>query len=130
MIYPSPIPKGTGLTGRYYTNSSTTYSSPSNFNPTNLAITRVDSVVDVVWTTNSYPITTNGRYTISWVGQVQPEFSETYTFLANTGDGVKLWVNDRLLVDKWVTPEHGGGVAGFNRPAGGCALRHPNGVFQ
>jgi len=33
VIYPSPTPTGTGLTAWYYTNSSTTYASTNNFNP-------------------------------------------------------------------------------------------------
>ena len=32
---------------------------------------------------------------------MQPQYSETYYFVANTDDGVKLWVNDQLIVDAW-----------------------------
>src|SRR6185436_18616007 len=40
---------------------------------------------------------------VRWVGQVQPQYSETYYFVANTDDGVKLWVNDQLIIDSWIT---------------------------
>src|ERR1019366_7400416 len=33
--------------------------------------------------------------------QVQPQYSETYYFDANTDDGVKLWVNDQLIINAW-----------------------------
>ena len=38
---------------------------------------------------------------VRWTGQVEPQYSETYVFETRTDDGVKLWVNDQLLVDKW-----------------------------
>ena len=37
-----------------------------------------------------------------WVGQVQPRFGETYTFYTMSDDGVRLWVNNQLLVDRWI----------------------------
>jgi uncharacterized protein (DUF1800 family) len=104
VIYPSTTPTGTGLLGAYYTNSSTTYSNALNFNSTNLLLTRVDPVIDFTWgTSNSVPITNNGRYTVRWTGQVQPQYSETYYFVAKSDDSSKLWVNDQLLVDFWTT---------------------------
>jgi hypothetical protein len=39
---------------------------------------------------------------VLWTGAVQPQFEETYTFYTTTDDGVRLWVNGQLLVDKWV----------------------------
>ncbi|WP_339244333.1 PA14 domain-containing protein [Paenibacillus sp. FSL R10-2796] len=41
------------------------------------------------------------RFSVSWTGQVQPNYSGEYTFFVNTNGGVKLWVNDQLLVDQW-----------------------------
>jgi uncharacterized protein (DUF1800 family) len=102
VIYPSTTPKGTGLTAQYYTNSSSTYSNPVNLNPTNLLVTRIDPVVDfVAGVTNTSPITNGGRYTVRWTGQVQPQYSETYFFETRTDDGLKLWVNDVLVIDRW-----------------------------
>jgi uncharacterized protein (DUF1800 family) len=102
VIYPSATPSGIGLLGQYYTNSSTTYSSAANFNPTNLVMTTTNPTIDFVWGTATTPITNSGYYTVRWTGQVQPEYSETYYFDANTDDGVRLWVNDQLIVDSWL----------------------------
>jgi len=41
-------------------------------------------------------------FSVRWRGQVQPQYSQEYTFYANTDDGVRLWVDGRLLVDNWV----------------------------
>ena len=48
VIYPSPTPNGIGLTGQYYKNSNTNYTNSANFNPTNLTMTRMDSVIDFI----------------------------------------------------------------------------------
>ena len=48
-----------------------------------------------------YAQLSNGFYTVRWTGQVRPQYSETYVFETRTDDGVKLWVNDQLLIDKW-----------------------------
>jgi len=102
VIYPSPTAGGTGLFGQYYTNSSTVYSSTNNFNPLNLFTNRIDPAIDFVWGgTNLSPNLSNGLYSVRWTGQVQPQFSETYIFDVLSDDGVKLWVNDQLLIDKW-----------------------------
>ena len=62
IIYPSPTPKGTGLTGQYFTNSSTTYSNSNNFNPANLITNRIDPVIDFVWGNNTTPIPNSGGH--------------------------------------------------------------------
>ena len=102
VIYPSATPGGTGLTGQYFTNSSATYSSSANFNPTNLILARLDPTIDFVWGSSTAPITNAGYYSVRWTGQVEPEYSETYYFVANTDDGVRLWVNDQLVIDSWI----------------------------
>lgn len=103
VIYPSPTGTGTGLLGQYYTNSSATYSNAANFNPTNLIFTRLDPAVNFIWSNTAPPITNATQYTIRWSGQLQPQFSETYTFDTKTGDGVKLWINDKLIINEWVS---------------------------
>ena len=41
-------------------------------------------------------------FTVRWTGQVQPLYSQTYTFYTTTDDGTRLWVNGQQLVDGWV----------------------------
>jgi uncharacterized protein (DUF1800 family) len=101
VIYPTPTANGTGLLGQYYTNSSTTYTNSKNFNPTNLFLTRVDPVVDFLWSNGMSPNLSNGYYTVRWTGQVQPQFSDLYYFDVASDDGCRLWVNGQLLINKW-----------------------------
>ncbi|MFZ0826477.1 MAG: DUF1800 family protein [Verrucomicrobiia bacterium] len=101
VIYPSSTAKGTGLMGYYFTNASLTYASTTNFNPTNLFQAQVDPAIDFTWTNGTSPDLSNGVYTVRWTGQVQPQYSELYTFDTVSDDGVRLWVNDQLLIDKW-----------------------------
>ncbi|MCX6904346.1 MAG: PA14 domain-containing protein, partial [Verrucomicrobia bacterium] len=84
---------GTGLTGEYF----------GDTNLTTLKLTRTDGSVDFNWG-NGFPVPTVGtnNFSVRWSGQVRPEFSETYTFSTITDDGVRLWVNGQLLIDKWV----------------------------
>ena len=104
VIYPSSSPNGSGLTAQYFTNSTTTYASNKNFNATNLILTRIDPVIDFVWGgTNPPPNLSNGLYCVRWTGQLQPQYSENYFFDVRSDDGVKLWVNDQLIIDKWVS---------------------------
>jgi hypothetical protein len=84
---------GTGLTGRYYDNT--------NF--LSLHTTRTDSTVNFNWGSGA-PVTGMGAdtFTVRWNGDVQAQFTETYTFHTVTDDGVRLWVNGQLIIDKWV----------------------------
>jgi fibro-slime domain-containing protein len=101
VIYPSPTGKGTGLMGYYYTNANSTYTNAANFNPANFKMSRLDPTINFVWGNTTNPITNNGYYCVRWEGQVQPQYSELYYFDAYTDDGVKVYVNDQLVVDNW-----------------------------
>ena len=103
VIAASVTPTGVGLTGNYYTNASSTYTNLVNFHATNLFLTTNDAGIDFTWSTNTSPNLMNGNYTVRWTGQVQPQYSETYFFETRTDDGVKLWVNDQLIIDHWQT---------------------------
>jgi hypothetical protein len=89
---------GTGLTGDYYGYANGT----TNFTglPT---LTQLDPTIDFNWGTGapdpSLPV---DGFQIRWHGQVQPIFSELYTFSTTTDDGSRLWVNGQLLVNRWV----------------------------
>jgi uncharacterized protein (DUF1800 family) len=105
LIYPSATPMGTGLTGQYFTNANANYSNSANFNPSNLKLTRIDTNINFTnWGgSTTLPITNSGYYCVRWTGQVQPQYSETYYFVANIEDGVRLWVNDQLIINNWAT---------------------------
>ena len=76
----------------------------SNMNLTGNTYTRLDKTVNFNWGTSS-PITgiaANKPFSVRWTGFIKPQYSQTYTFSTNTDDGVRLWVNNVQLVNKWI----------------------------
>jgi hypothetical protein len=102
LLWSPPLPtlpawteNGTGLQGQYC-------------NGTNLsavALTRSDTRINFNWANSSPdPLLSNGVYSVRWTGQVQPRYSEVYTFHLTADEGCRLWVNDQLLIDRWTAP--------------------------
>jgi hypothetical protein len=91
--HPSTPACTNGLTVTYY----------DNIDFTGPNVNRVDGTVDFDWG-NGSPDSGIGPDTFSarWTGQVLADFSETYTFETEADDGVRLWVNNVLLVDDFV----------------------------
>src|SRR5262249_9751248 len=83
---------GTGLLGHYF-------SSPDLTGP---AWTRTDGTIDFAWNgARPAPPVPGHDFSVRWTGEVQAQFSETYTFWTRSDDGVRLWVDGRLLIDDW-----------------------------
>jgi phage tail-like protein len=38
---------------------------------------------------------------IRWTGQIQPLYSEIYTFYTRGADGTRLWIDEQLIIDAW-----------------------------
>ncbi|MGC9502624.1 PA14 domain-containing protein [Baaleninema sp.] len=96
---------GTGLTGQYFNGT--------NFET--LARTRTDPTIDFSWGQGAaIGGLSSDFYSIRWIGDLEPRFTETYSFHTITDDGVRLWVNDELIIDKWQLQgptEHRGTIA-------------------
>ena len=96
---------GNGLAAVYY----------NNINLTGTTLTRTDATINFDFATGSpgasiAPDTFSAR----WIGQIEPRFSETYTFTTTSDDGVRLWVNNQLLIDQWndhAVKQHSGTIA-------------------
>lgn len=88
------IASGDGLKGEYFDNNDLT----------DLKLTRVDPTINFNWGSGS-PSSLIGRNTFSvrWTGQVLAPNTETYTFYTVTDDGVRLWVNNQLIIDRWTS---------------------------
>ena len=41
------------------------------------------------------------NYSIRWTGELEVPISETYSFYPKVQGGVRLWVDDQLIIDKW-----------------------------
>ncbi len=88
---------GSGLSGGYYV--SQPGANPFTGSP---ALMRMDAKIDFNLNA-SLPATALGRdgFAVRWAGSVQPQYSETYTFVTAASGGVRLSVNGRLLIDDW-----------------------------
>ncbi|MDY7012408.1 MAG: PA14 domain-containing protein, partial [Cyanobacteriota bacterium] len=84
---------GTGLLGKYY--------NTPDFNQP--AISRTDSTVDFDWG-NGSPGINMGADTFSarWMGQIEPIYSQDYTFHTQADQGTRLWIDGELVIDGWV----------------------------
>lgn len=81
-----------------------TYYSGTNFGAP--LLTRIDGTIDFNWGGAAPdPAVGADGFSVRWLGQVTPQFSQTYTFYTTSDDGVRLWVNNQLVVDNWT--DHG-----------------------
>jgi glucose/arabinose dehydrogenase len=83
---------GTGLSATYF----------DNLDFTGATVARIDPTVNFAWGTGS-PAAGIGpdTFSVRWTGQVEPQFTGTYTFYTQSDDGVRLWVNGQQLVNNW-----------------------------
>jgi len=82
---------GTGVRGEYYSNTSLTGSPIIITNPT-IDLDNPDEMVEG-----------NGsdQMSVRWTGRIEPRYDEQYTFHTIVNGGVRLWINDTLLIDQW-----------------------------
>jgi glucose/arabinose dehydrogenase len=84
---------GDGLSATYF----------DNLDFTGPSVSRIDPGVNFNWGLGS-PAAGIGEDTFSarWTGQVQPRYSGDYTFFTTSDDGVRLYINDQLVIDRFV----------------------------
>lgn len=91
----TPLAPGHGLFGEYF----------QGRNLKSLLLTRTDPAIDYDWR-DSLPhptLATWGReFSIRWTGRLRPTRTDTYTLVTTTDDGVRLWLDGKLLIDRWV----------------------------
>ncbi|SFF26733.1 PA14 domain-containing protein [Spirosoma endophyticum] len=97
---PAPTPpstasnSGTGLRADYFNNN--TLTAP-------YTLTRTDATVDFFWGdgTPATGVINTDNFSARWTGQVEAPVTGTYIFSTDTDDGVRLWVNRKLLINDW-----------------------------
>jgi len=91
-----PLPVG-GLKGEYYDNEDLT----------DLKLIRMDPTLNFDWHIESPdPRIGWDRFSMRWTGRLKPRFSEPTTFLIQANDGIRFWLDGKILVDHW--DYHGG----------------------
>ncbi|MBN2132848.1 MAG: hypothetical protein JW741_25330 [Sedimentisphaerales bacterium] len=93
---------GGGIKAQYYHYSGGSPPAPPESAFETLVLTRTDPQVTFDWGNGSPdPQVNNDLFAAKWTGDLEVAFSEPYMFSTNTDDGLKLWVNGRLLIDNW-----------------------------
>jgi alpha-D-xyloside xylohydrolase len=87
-----------GLTGSYYRGADFKH----------LVGERVDRSIDIALSSKEkkpnqliYAGLPEGPASVRWAGEVEPEVTGDYTFQTFSNNGIKLWVDDRLVINHW-----------------------------
>ena len=92
LVATAPVGVGTGLAGNYFTGETLQ----------DLIYTRKDATINFDWSGRSpSSAVPTDHFSASWVGKIQPQFTEPYTFHTITDGGVRLWVNGQAIIDNW-----------------------------
>ena len=84
---------GTGLAGSYFANE-TLSGTPT--------VTRIDAQGNFDWAGGAAAVGMPvDSFSVRWEGEIQPRFSESYTLIARTDDGVRIWLDNVLVLDAW-----------------------------
>jgi GH43 family beta-xylosidase len=108
-VPPEPVP---GLRAEYFS----TY--------LDLVVERVEPTLDVVWGA-AEPVAGVGadRFSARWLGTLRAPAAGTYQLITENDDGVRVWVDDVLVIDDWVGHFVQRSEATVELPAGEVPLR-------
>lgn len=84
---------GQGLQGQYFKGKQ--FETP--------VLSRIDDEINFNWGDNSPdPVVPNDQFSVRWIGQIEPLYSELYTFHLKSDNGRRLWIDNKLVIDKWL----------------------------
>jgi hypothetical protein len=87
------VGNGNGLSGNYY----------NGMNFETFVFSRLDSKIDFDWGEGSPRAgINNDGYSVRWTGKIEPRYSGQYTFYITSDNGRRLWINNQLVIDKWL----------------------------
>jgi len=87
---------GTGLKGDYYNTVDLSGS---------IIYSQTDATVNFSWPNSPGTGIGSDYFSVRWTGQVQAQYSETYTFYTQSDDGIRVWVNGQQVINNWT--DHG-----------------------
>lgn len=92
-----------GLTVTYY----------DNLDFTGRSVSRIDPTINFNWGNGSPdPSIQPDTFAARWTGRITPRFSDLYTFHTITDDGVRLWIDGKLIIDQWKDHPNAAGHSG------------------
>lgn len=71
-----------------------------------VVLERIDSTLHFNWYEFSpaSEVTIN-NFSARWTGKILPLYSGTYTFYITSDNGRRVWINNQLIIDKWITDQ-------------------------
>ena len=108
---PSPVPKsfGKGLRAEIYDNVD--FLGPR--------MVRKDPHICIDWKVESPDSRIQWEtWSVRWTGKITPKYSEPYTFIIRCNDGVRFWIDGRLLINNWTYHSHKADYATIDLQAG------------
>ncbi|MEK7571989.1 MAG: PA14 domain-containing protein [Patescibacteria group bacterium] len=88
--------KERGLTGYYFAGRSLG----------GVPVSRIDPQIDFSWDAAAPDRTIpSDNFSARWTGYIVPKQSQKYTFYTRHDDGVRFWINGKLLIDAWKAGE-------------------------
>lgn len=98
QLYPPAPPAtgtGTGLKAEYYADKTLT----------NLKVTKLDTDINFDWGNRGLPVdgVAHDNFSVRWSGKIQPLYTESYNLKTIADDGIRLWINGKLIIDDWTT---------------------------
>ena len=86
-----------GLEGKYY-NNPVLSGKP--------VYSRVDEKIDYEWIEPPHPLLEGGEgFSVVWTGKLVPPETRFYTIYATSDDGVRVWINGKLVINSWYDRE-------------------------
>lgn len=86
------LARGGGLSAAYFENVWFFYTP---------VMSRIDSQINFDWGEGTITASAADYVSVRWTGRLLPPHSEVFTFYVDADDGVRLWVNDVHLIDRW-----------------------------
>ncbi len=92
-------------------------------------LNRIDPTIDFNWVAGSPdPAINVDGFSAVWTGEIEPRFSEIYTFYINSDNGRKLWIDNQLIIDRW-TADWGTVYSGTIALSAGTKTHHSYGIL-
>ncbi len=87
----APVTRQNGITADYF----------AGLNFDQLRFSRIDPTINFIWTAAPDSRLPSDNFSVRWHGCVIPRATGLHTFNTRSDDGVRLWVNNVLIIDNW-----------------------------